>query len=166
MRPLIALVSSAVILLGVHFYLRFAEGLRAKPVEAIETVAAEGKYAAEITLTFDAQADEFALEPTSVIFRQQSKTLLEKTGLVQAGEALRVDAIENVVEGRNEFYVECVPRSSDQPIARAVRVRLLRDGRVVSETTLWSEPGQTPRGVVVLDVPASKKADGEDHEHR
>ena len=147
-----------------HFYLRFAESLRVKPVEAASQAQAAGTYSAQITLTFDAVADEFSLEPTSLLFRQQSQDLLKRTDLVLAGEPIVIESLPGVVEGPNEFYFECVPRNDGKAVARAVRVQLLHDGQVVADKTLWAEPGQVPRGQITLDVPVTKKAE-HDHPH-
>lgn len=164
MRPLIALLGSAAILLGVHFYLRFAESLRVQArVETAQTPAA-GIFSARITLTFDAAADEFSLEPTSLILRQQSRELLRRDEPVSAGEPIVIDNIAGINEGQNEFYFECVPRNDGKSIARAVRLELLRDGVVVADTTLWAAPGQVPRGKIALDVPASRK-ETDEHAH-
>jgi hypothetical protein len=164
MRPLIALLTAAAILLSVHFYLQFAASLRGGHVEAVADVAATGIYSADVTLTFDAQADEFSLEPVSLVLRQQQRVLLKREDLVPAGEPLVVPNIPGVLVGDNEFYFESVPKNEGAPVARAVRVRLFRDGTLVAEQTLWSEPGQVPRGPILLHVEAPK-AKKHDHKH-
>jgi hypothetical protein len=164
MRPLIALLLSAAILLGVRAYLRFAESLRRPQASVVEEIVAYGKFSAEITLTFDAAADEFSLEPISLVFKQQDRVLLERRDPVRAGEPLVIENLTGIIAGRNEFYFECTPSPADQPLARAVRVRLFRDGAEVADTTLWAPPGQTPRGRITLDVPAAA-ATKESHEH-
>lgn len=162
MRPLIALVGSALILLGVHFYLRFAASLRHQPAAVVTDTAATGVYSADITLTFDAQADEFSLEPISLVFRHQTKELLKRTDLVAAGDPLMIRNIDGIIEGPNEFYLEVVPRDDGKQLAKATRVRLFRDGVVVADTTLWSEPGQVPRGRITLEVTPAQEGS---HDH-
>jgi len=157
MRPILALIISAAILLGVHSYLRFAQSLRGQRADvADETVAATGKYSAEITLTFDAQADEFALEPTSLVLKRQDQVLLKREGLVSAGEPIVVENIAGIVQGENEFYFQCVPKDDGRALARAVRIRVLRDGVPVADRTLWAEAGLVPQGAVVVEVPKTK----------
>jgi hypothetical protein len=158
MRPILAIVISAGILLGVHSYLRFAQSLRGKPAVAEADVAASGTYSADITLTFDAQADEFALEPVSLVFKRQQETLLKREELVPAGTPLVIENLPGIVEGENEFYFECVPKEDGRQIARAVRIRLFHDGVPVAEQTLWAEPGMVPHGAVVLKVERSPHA--------
>lgn len=163
MRPLLALLLSAAILLGVRSYLQFAESLRGGPPVVVEETAASGTFSVEVTLTFDAQADDFSLEPVSLVLRRHGQTLLKREGLVPAGEPLVVPDVPGVVEGRNEFYFECVPRDDGSLLARAVRVRVLRDDVPVADETLWAAPGHTPRGTIVVDVPASRATTG-DHD--
>jgi hypothetical protein len=158
MRPLLALVISAGILFGVYSYLRFAQSLRGTTEAAVVDVAATGKYSAEITLTFDAQADEFALSPVSLVLKRQDQVLLSREGLVPAGEPLVVENIPGIVEGENELYFECVPKDDGRQLARAVRIRLLRDGAVVADQTLWAEAGLVPQGTVMLKVEGSPHA--------
>jgi hypothetical protein len=130
----------------------------------VEEAAAAGVFSAEITLTFDAAPDEFALEPIALVFKQQDRVLLERTEKVAAGEPIVIDHLPGIIAGRNEFYFECIPSPADQPLARAVRVRLLRDGAEVADATLWAPAGQTPRGRITLDVPAAQ-ASKDPHEH-
>jgi hypothetical protein len=163
MRPLLSIVISAFILLGVRAYLGFAASLREARVlhyVAREEEAATGRFSAEITLTFDCQADEFSLEPTSLVLKHQGKELLKREGIVAAGEPIMIENIAGITAGKNEFYFECVPKDDGKALARAVRVRVLRDGVSVADQTLWSPPGQTPRGAIVVDVAPSPRGRG------
>lgn len=165
MRPLLAILLSAAILLGVRGYLEFAAAARPKPLAhaADAPEAAEGKFSVEITLTFDAQADAFSLDPVSLVLKRQSDILLQRDDLVPAGEPLIVEDVPQVVAGINEFYFECVPKSDGQHLARAVRLRVLRDGVPVADETLWAAAGQVPRGVIRLDVPPDVSEGAHDH---
>ena len=171
MRPIIAIVLSAAILLGVHGYLRFAESVRAQHAVAADATTAAGIFSADITLTFAAEADSFSVEPTSLLLRQREQVLFKREGLVPAGEPLVVSPIENIVEGANEFYFECIPREekaeateNQRPLSRAVRVRIFRDGQLLAENTFWSEPGIVPRGVIRVEVPRQESA-APSHDH-
>ncbi|HTN76110.1 MAG TPA: hypothetical protein VL096_12715 [Pirellulaceae bacterium] len=166
MRPLIALTLAVLILSGVYSYLRFAETLRGRHAVAEQTSPATGHFSADITLTFAAEADAFAIDATSLIFKQQQRILLVKTGLVPAGEPLVIDPLPDVIAGDNAFYFECIPRATAEPLARAVRVRIFRDGELAAEQTLWSEPGQVPRGEIHLNLPRSNTSEPvADHDH-
>ena len=112
------------------------------------------------------QADDFALEPASVLVRLGGRDLLRRADRVPAGTALVIDDVPGIVEGRNEFYVQVTGSEQARSGARAVRVRVLRDGRPMdrAEQTLWSAPGERVEGVVVLDVPKRGSAE-EPHDH-
>lgn len=163
MRPALALLLSVIILLGVHSYLRFADSLRRRVVSQPAVVAAAGEYTADITLTFPAEADSFALDSTSLLLKQQNEVLLKREGLVPAGEPLKIERLPNIVVGENEFYFSCVPQPGTEHQALAVRIRLFHDGVLVAERTFWSEPGLPPQGTITLTVPAAAAHKHDDH---
>jgi hypothetical protein len=111
-------------------------------------------FAVEITLTFDAETDPFFTDqPTSLRVMLGQIELLRRSDRIEAGSTLRIEPVASVAQGRNEFYVEAVPSSEATTGARAVRVRVLRDGEAVADQTLWAEPGEPVAGPVVVDVP-------------
>ena len=59
-----------------------------------------------------------------------------------------------MVAGQNEFFVQAAPQDTTTARARAVRVRILRDGNPLADETLWSEPGEVVQGAVLVHVPA------------
>jgi hypothetical protein len=81
--------------------------------------------------------------------------LLEETEPIEPGRPLRVAKIPEVVEGRNEFYLEAIPAENEVPREHAVRLRILQGQQVVAEQTLWSPPGEPVRGLMTLIVPAA-----------
>ncbi|MBW3598857.1 MAG: hypothetical protein KY475_16480 [Planctomycetes bacterium] len=169
MRPLLAILISFLIFAAVGSYLRLAEALRvaqaklASP-EDVEVVV-EDEFDLEITLTFDAGADNaFALAPTqsaAVLVRFRNREVLRIDEPVPAGTPLRVEGIGGVVEGANELYVEAHPAAQGLPVAHAARVRVFRNGVPIAEKTLWSEPGLPVTGTIRIDVGAAS----DDHEH-
>lgn len=162
MRPLFALVTALLILGIVQAFVTFQAGIRApRSVTTIEHVA-QGKFSVDVTLTFDAAADEFSLEPAAVVVLHHGKEILLHKEPVPAGQSLVAADVPDVVAGRNEFYVKAAPAESDAGASHAVRVRILRDGLPVADETLWSAPGEPVEGTVMIDVP--EHADSE-HEH-
>jgi hypothetical protein len=154
MRPLLALVLSTVILGSVWLYLRSASH-RSAPNRAHPIQQAEGKFDVEITLSFDAGPDAFALsgaDGPSLIVEHLGKTILRRSDAIAAGTAVVVENVAHVQQGKNSFFVRCTPRSAEGDIARAVRVRILRDGAPVADATLWSAPGAPCDGVVDVDI--------------
>jgi hypothetical protein len=153
MRPLLTLILVGVILGGMQVYMTF----RPQP-EASSTPAellASGVFQLEITLTFAAGADPFALDVSdapSLLVSFRGQDLLRVSQEIEAGETVRVDQIDGVVTGANEFFVQASPRDQQATAARAIRVRVLQDGNPVAEESLWAEPGELVEGVVAVDV--------------
>ena len=154
MRPLLALSVASLILGGLWLYMTF----RPQPALAIAEpeTAAEGRVDIELTLTFDAGPDAFALDVTdapTLLVQLRGKDVLRRTDPILAGAQLRVEAVSGLVTGINEFFVQATPQDTAAPVARAVRVRILRNGYPMAEQTLWSEPGELVQGVVVVEIP-------------
>ena len=106
-------------------------------------------------MTFAAGPDPFALDldnAPSLLVTFRGRELLRITEEIPAGEPVRIEDVEGVVAGANEFFVAASPTSTDAAVARAIRVRILRDGATVAEQSLWSDPGESVDGIVVVDV--------------
>jgi hypothetical protein len=166
MRPALAVVLVAAILGGLQGYMSLRDRMRPPPAQEVETSAA-GIFSLDLTLTFDAGPDPFALDlddAPSLLVEFRGQQLLRETGSVPAGQPIVIAPIRGVDQGKNEFFVKAVPADSNVDVSRAVRVRVLRDGEPISESTLWSEPGLPVQGKVDLVVPASA-APSDDHDH-
>jgi hypothetical protein len=159
MRPILALLLSLAIFGAVAGYLRFAREVqeRRAPAVAGEESRAEGAFAVEVTLAFDAGADSaFSLDPAksaAVRVKFRGRDLLQVDAPVPAGTPLQIEDVEGIVPGANEFYIEAQPANQGPPVAHAARVRVYRDGHPIAEETLWSEPGLPVQGVLRVDVP-------------
>jgi hypothetical protein len=70
-----------------------------------------------------------------------------------AGEPVVLDGVRGLVAGGNEFFIAAYPQDAESPVPLAVRLRILRDERVVAEQTLWAERGEPVRGTVRLELP-------------
>jgi hypothetical protein len=171
MRPLLAILTTALILGGLQGYFVLRDRFGPKPATSVERPA-PGVYSLEITLTFDAGPDPFALEASDktcleVLFRNQA--LLRRTERVTAGEKVVVPAIGGIVagadefRGSNEFLIRATPAESRPEMAYAARVRLLRDGAAIAEESLWSDAGGTVEGKLVAVVIDKKAAAHEEH---
>ena len=155
MRPLLALLVAGSILGGLQLYMQF----RPQPKRVVHDVeqSAAGRFTVEITLTFDAGPDAFALDPSSapaVLLQLRGTDVVRRTDSIAAGEQVRADHVQGIVTGKNEFFVQATPQDGVAAVARAVRVRILRDGNPVADETLWAEPGEVVQGAVMVDVPA------------
>ncbi len=170
MRPLLALLLCLAIFGTVGGYLRLSEEVRQRTVQgqdAQHVEIATGKFSVEVTLTFDAGgASAFALEPTeetSLLVLFQGRELIRSKESIAAGTPLRVEDIQGITSGMNEFYLEAHPSDQASPMTHAVRVRVLRDGHPIADETLWSEPGLPVRGTVRLDAALDASANMDDH---
>lgn len=155
MRPILALLVVATLLGGLQTYM-WLRPRPARSVAAFEPTAA-GIFEVEITLTFAAGPDPFALDlgdAPSLLVTFRGRDLLRMTEKVPAGEPIRIEEVDGVVAGANEFFVAATPTAQDATVARAIRVRILRDGSTVAEQSLWSDPGESVDGVVVVHVDA------------
>lgn len=154
MRPFLAAAVAIAILGGLQFYMssRPAPVNNQRPPE----VLAEGKFDVALTLTFDAAPDPFAFDSSqaaSVVVMFEGKDLLRMTEDVNAGADLKVEAVASVDAGRNEFFVEAVPKDRSSLRSRGVRIQIFRDGVLIGDQTLWSDPGAPVAGTIVIDVP-------------
>ena len=61
--------------------------------------------------------------------------------------------VPRIQPGVNSFFVRCTPSASEGDVARALRLRVLRDGDPIADSTLWSAPGAPCEGVVEVKVP-------------
>lgn len=160
MRPVLALLLSLTIFGAVGGYLQFLREVRIalakQEQQADREVAAKDQFSLEVTLTFDAGGGSaFSVEPAQapalrVLLRGREVLRIDEP--LAAGTPVRVEKIEGVVEGANEFFVEAHPASQEAPIAHALRVQVLRNGHPVAEETLWSAPGLPVRGTVRIEV--------------
>ncbi len=160
MRPLLALLIAALIVGVVQGYMWFQASLPRPELQRVEPAAAAGTFSLEITLTFDAQPDAF--EPTSLVVLHAGRELLRRDDRVPAGEGVKIEIAELPV-ALNEFFVTASAGDEATPAARAVRVRVLRDGAPIAEQTLWSEPGEPVSGKVLVDVPADRREHAHEH---
>ena len=165
MRPIIALVIAAAIILGVQGYIS-ATAHTGGTATKVTFVEAEGKFVVELLLTFDAGPDEFALEADnapSVVLSLAGKELLRRSEVVKAGETIVLDA-PGVVEGTNEFLLVSSPVEDDPDAVRAARIRVLKNDDLVVEEWIASEPGLAAEGTVTLEIPASSDPDVENED--
>lgn len=154
MRPFWAICAVFGILGGLQAYM----SLRPRPMVAPDyrPVVVGGEFSADLTLTFAAGPDPFALDVNdapSVLLQFQGEDVLRIVEMVAPGEPILVEQIEGIVAGRNEFFVQVSPQDLDANVARAVRIRISRDQMPIADQTLWSPAGEPVEGVIVIDVP-------------
>lgn len=132
----------------------------APEARTFEQAEADGVFALEITPSFDAEPDPFALnvddstDSAALQVRLAGDEVFRGGDSVIAGRPILVRPIEGLTLGKNEFYLEASPPMDDGGRSHAVRVRVFRDDRVFFERTFWSEPGGRVAATFVADLEA------------
>lgn len=124
-------------------------------------------YRMEVTPSFDAGADPFALQvddapaAARLALRGPVGIILEHRADIRRGETITVDEVK--LGGlQAEVYVEAVPSPDDAARPCAVRLRVFNDaGAECDDTTIWSEgDGHVVAGTVhVRLVPRLESVD-------
>lgn len=169
-RPLLVLVMATAVWGSLTSFESFRASLP-KP-EAVENVRADAhsEYAITITLTFDAQGDAFSPLALRVSLDGVDEPLFESNTRVRAGVPVLISPVAGIKVGVNELLIEVgsgtdSTEASLQQIAHAIRVQVRVNEEVIVERTLWSEPGNTISGLIVLDVPENTAASAPVAEH-
>jgi len=151
---------------SVTLYMNMREDARdsiaAQPALALQS--AHARYDLEVTLTFRAEADPFALNTNAASdagsISLNGVGILELAEVADPGVPWRAQ-LEGVVAGPNELFVQATPPGG-YGMSHAVRVRLIKNGVPMREKTFWSEGGGGILGTLHFDL----KQDGEDgHDH-
>lgn len=172
MRVLTAIVIWIVILGSVTSFQHHRKMLQASQTNVAlpAAEAAEAVYSLAVTPTFKAEPDPFALQTdtteasAALVVRMAGTDLLRVTDQVDAGQALRVDALPGIQVGLNEIYIEGVPPTAQGQQRHAVLVELFRNDVWIQQASFWSVPGGKVTGVLRFDVAENEGAAG-DHDH-
>lgn len=158
MRPLSVLLLSIALLLGMNWFLGLnPAGDHAHAHRELQVIEAPGDFAVDLTVSFDAGPDEFALDLSddspSLILQLNGKEIMSRSGSVSASESpFRIDSVEGISIGANDFFIQASPKNLASA-GNCVRVRVLRDNAAVADKTIWSVQGEIVQGTVRLEVP-------------
>ncbi|MFH1116051.1 MAG: hypothetical protein V1792_19225 [Pseudomonadota bacterium] len=166
MRPALAVIIWVLLIGGLAVYMQSRE--TASVGAAYKLHGAEGVFALRITTTFAAEPDPFALqternEAPALLVKLNGSEILRITDRVDAGTPIEVKPVPGLIDGRNEFYLEANPPLGSANLSYAVRVQLFRDGQLITERSLWSEPGARIASTVLISV--TKEPASEDNPH-
>jgi hypothetical protein len=174
-RPLLVLVMATAIWGSLTSFQNFRASLPKPEVVENRRADAQAEYAIAVTLTFDAQGDAFSPLALRVSLDGVEEPVFESNTTVQAGVPVLISRVAGIKVGVNELLIEVgsgtdSTEATPQQIANAIRVQVMANAVVIAERTLWSEPGNTISGLVVIDVPANTAANAapvehEGHEH-
>lgn len=110
-------------------------------------------FALEVTPTFGAEADPFALlgeglSPATLVVRLGGQEIYRSEQPLHRGERLRIEPLKGLVVGNNELFFDASPAFEESHLTHALRVRLLRGGVTQLDRTLWSEAGAKVSGTI------------------
>lgn len=153
MRPLLVAILAAVIFGVLAGYERFVDTLPLRDESAPKERLASGKFTVEVTLSFDAAKDDFALDnDPAVVVRMAGQDLIRADQPLTSGEPLRAENVAGIVQGKNAFFLRAVPAQDFMSRPCAARLRVLRDDAILGESTLWSAAGNVVEGELVVEV--------------
>lgn len=164
-RFVLAALAWVVCVGGVSFYMHARDSYQApRSVQAVAPEAAAARYDLELTLTFDARPDPFALsddEAAPVSLRLNGEALDSALDGVGPGEPWRLEGMQGVVQGVNELLVTANPPVGDAR-SNGVRARVTAHGQDVADETFWSRGGERIIGALRFTV-GGQDGDGHDH---
>jgi len=165
MRFILAALIWLVMIGGLSFYIhqRDARVIPQAQVQVAVELSASG-YALEVTPTFGAEADPFALldegqAPATLVIRLGGKEIFRGEQPLARGETLRIVPLEGLVEGANELYLDASPSFQEAHLSHALRVRVLRNESPLLDRTLWGEAGSKVSGTVELMLETAGEVD-------
>ena len=160
MRPLMVIVLTITLFGGMKWFLHKSAVSSGEHSHAgVQLIQASGAYGIDLSITFDAGPDEFALsdvsDAPSLLVQMNGEEVLRRTDTVSADQSpIQIPSVKGVVVGTNEFFIQASPSDMSSLTPGSARIRITRDGHVVSDKTIWSEAGEILQGTAVLEVPS------------
>lgn len=146
---------------GVMFFYNETRQYHAETVETISaTVKAAASVTIEVTATFSAEKDPFALdvpggsESSPLILRLGDLTLIENADALKPGIPFIAGPLKSLKAGSRELYIEASPPIENGARHHALRIRIFGQGRLIAEKTFWAEPGGKITGVLPFNLKA------------
>ncbi len=136
-------------------------------IEAPNFESAEQQYTLEITPTFSAEEDPFALETSVGEPGQLQISLngnpLELSGIqLEQGKPQTIKDLKGIIKGHNEIYLNTSPPISQHLLIHGIRIRLFENGIPVLDDTIWNSQGSLVSGTVNFEAGPPRE---DDHEH-
>jgi len=167
MRLLLAAAVALGILVGTRAFLVSTTTNRVTRI-ALQEQEADGKFQIQLVPMFDAGPDAFALDTadaSTLIVEMRGQTIYNRQQPAANGTPIVIDDVQGLVAGDNELFIRATPASDDPNAIRAIRVRVLRNGRVIAEVWLSSEPGTPAEGTVRLQLTATDVEQNSHEDH-
>jgi hypothetical protein len=124
---------------------------------------AKGEYSLELITTSKLVPDPFSLstaqmsEPASLIVKVNGTEVLRTSAPIESQSRIKIPSVKNLIDGQNEIYVEANPPVDQTNAVFAVRVRIILNNRIVTERTLWSDPGMKIADTINLEISNSEQ---------
>ena len=154
---------------GLGLYMRQRDAGASEGPTVIRLETAAGQYAVEVTPSFAAAPDPFALQideqdaGAALVVRLGEREILRVTDHVEGGKPLRIEDVEGVVVGMNEVLVEASPPTDQADRRHFVLLRVLRDEAAIAERTFWSEGGAKVAGSLRFEIAAGDREGAHEH---
>ncbi|MEM7782601.1 MAG: hypothetical protein AAF623_04545 [Planctomycetota bacterium] len=150
MRLTLAILITIFLIGGTYAYIEFADSVIRPPVE-VQVNYANGTYSVDIERTFDCES---FLDEKGLQVKFKGNVVYESPDQLPAEAALTIESLDGVEVGPNEIFVSAnLPMTAMELAVLKVVVR--RDGIVMAEQLLASEPGLgTVRGTVLFTIPS------------
>ncbi len=168
MRFIITALIWLILIGGLSFYIQQRDSRIIPKAQAQIAVELESAaFALEVTPTFGAEADPFALldegqRPATLLVRLGGQEIYRGEQSLARGETLRIEPLQGLVVGNNELFFEASPAFEESHLNHALRVRLLRGGVQQLDRTLWTEAGAKVSGTIDFSLEDAAEAD---HDH-
>lgn len=127
-------------------------------VEAVDDRA----YSVELTPTFSAEADPFALDDgasSQAIELQLNGNTIDLSGFeFSRGQNVTIEKLSEVLMGHNELFLKASPPVSDVSINHGVRIRFLEDDSALLDETIWNNQGSLISGTINFKIESESEA--------
>lgn len=169
MRFIAIIIIWVVLIGGLKLFLNHRQALI--PMQTLTRNHATGQYRLELTSTFTAKEDPFALQVTenstssAVVIQLGGKNLFPANRSIEAGKALEITPLPDLVVGLNEFYIEANPPTDQAQQSQALRLRLFQDDHLIDQKSFWSEPGGRLAGTFTVTIAETLSQEHDDHDH-
>lgn len=157
MRIINSLLIWVIIIGGISVYMNHQRSGEPHEPDEIVTVDSAAPCTFELTATFSAEPDPFALsvggEETgdALILKLGDKTLLKTSEAIQAGIPYIVGPVSDIKNEVNEVYLKASPPADNFDRHNALRLRVVQEGQTIAETTLWASPGELISGTLQFE---------------
>lgn len=168
MRFLLVLILWFVFIGGLKLYTWQRDAVTRQPVASpIQTEQLRGDWAIELTPTFSAEEDPFALQteekgPAPIEVRLNASSIALGAVNVARGDSLRIGNLGELQAGQNEIFIKASPPLNESGLNHGIRVRMLEGEAVLADETIWSNRGSLVAGSVAFTLKSDEEGS---HDH-